>query len=662
MNDYQKLDLLRDICKVRRFSQEKVAKILGVSRRSFSAWLNGNGKPSEERWRQGFINLLLHHLKLNSAPQLFHKIWNEVMIGVWEWLPLSEQETVALDLEAPADLFLNVPSRLLHLKTLVGRDELIGDLKQRVVSGQNVALTGMPGVGKTALALELSRNAEILERFKDGIVWIKMGQQPSFIGELMKLAEVLKLDTGEIKTEEKLIKGIQNKIGRGHFLFFIDDVWPTGVEHVKRLLSFSGPNCCNILTTRDQTIARSFTVPSQIITIPELEYEAPDSPAIHLLRLLAPKIWTADQSGVKHLIRKVGGLPLALVLLGGYLGHPERNLRAEDSKQALVEIDDAMTRLNLVIQRLGSLEDKEVTLQEIIALSIDALPKYMVTYFYAIGAFASKPARFDWSACQAVTGADDYTIRTLILRNLLEIDAQEELAIHQVLSDFTRTKVNINDVERHRSYYLSQVNKNRRDWRYIEKLYEQLRWAWRFMPEGTEMINFIKALSVYQSYRGFYDEALEWTNQSILVGQKEQWGQELAWLLSHRGHLFLEHARLEESIKDFEESAKIYTNLKELENVIQAFVDIGVAYKNMGDFVKAKFYLGSATKAGDNSTSPLVSNSILLFTADINRREGQWQAADEIYKICLSYARSLKDKFQEAQILNNLGLLSRNQG
>jgi hypothetical protein len=64
---------------------------------------------------------------------------------------------------------------------LIGRNELLSDLVHRLRQDfidPSFALVGLPGVGKTALALELVHLPEIQEYFQDGILWASLGRQP----------------------------------------------------------------------------------------------------------------------------------------------------------------------------------------------------------------------------------------------------------------------------------------------------------------------------------------------------------------------------------------------------------------------------------------------------------------------------------------------------
>jgi MoxR-like ATPase len=63
-------------------------------------------------------------------------------------------------------------------RPLVGRDKLLTKVKQRLLEDDNVALHGgLPGCGKTEMAAQLVKDAQLKEHFKDGILWIGLGDK-----------------------------------------------------------------------------------------------------------------------------------------------------------------------------------------------------------------------------------------------------------------------------------------------------------------------------------------------------------------------------------------------------------------------------------------------------------------------------------------------------
>ena len=194
-----------------------------------------------------------------------------------------------------------------------------------------------------------------------------------------------------------------------------------------------GPNGVHLLTTRNQEIARDFAGQQGTQDVPVLD----DPDAFDMLKSLAPEACDGDPEAAPKLVEAVGGLPLALELLGRYLAAPERSYFADLSAEAFAEMADPNRRLELAQRRLGAITSEDRTLSETISLSLEDLQAGAVSGFYALGAFASKPETFDPDAAVAVADVDSRTLALLISRSLLEKDG-ERLTLHQTLADFAR--------------------------------------------------------------------------------------------------------------------------------------------------------------------------------------------------------------------------------
>ncbi len=212
--------------------------------------------------------------------------------------------------------------------------------------------------------------------------------------------------------------------------------------------------------------------------------------AQELLQTLAPKAWEADPKAAEALLAAVGYLPLAIELLGGYLNAGAAGRFAAHSGSALADLTDPARRLHLATRRLGSHESAAVTLHDTIALSLEGLREeapLAVDAFYSLGAFAPKPATFDLAAALAVLGesGDAETLALLADRNLLEIDEDETLALHQTLADVARDGDSRGSARCPREHYLAQVNEDRQNWQAIEAIYPQISRAWQWQNEAN---------------------------------------------------------------------------------------------------------------------------------------------------------------------------------
>lgn len=120
------------------------------------------------------------------------------------------------------------------------------------------ALYGLPGVGKTTLAIELVNDREIRDHFQDGILWVEPGPRPDIATLLHKWGMLLGSAAPEImeRTSARHWASILHTvIGTRRMLLVIDDAW-----RCEDALAFKvgGPNCGYLLTTRIPSVALDF--------------------------------------------------------------------------------------------------------------------------------------------------------------------------------------------------------------------------------------------------------------------------------------------------------------------------------------------------------------------------------------------------------------------
>jgi predicted ATPase len=75
---------------------------------------------------------------------------------------------------------------------VVGRQTDLATLRQHLREGQSLTLTGLPGVGKTALALTLAHEYEIQQLF-EGVLWARLGPTPDLVSHCARWGKLLGL-------------------------------------------------------------------------------------------------------------------------------------------------------------------------------------------------------------------------------------------------------------------------------------------------------------------------------------------------------------------------------------------------------------------------------------------------------------------------------------
>src|SRR5690606_10644331 len=126
---------------------------------------------------------------------------------------------------------------------------------------------GLPGVGKTTLAVALAYHKKVLSHFKDGVLWASLGPTGDPLRLLGEWAEGLGEDVSDLVTVVERHKAVTRLLGQQQLLLVIDDAWDA--EAAKSLYC-GGPNCVYLLTTRDKAIARSFAGAAHVVCVPEM--------------------------------------------------------------------------------------------------------------------------------------------------------------------------------------------------------------------------------------------------------------------------------------------------------------------------------------------------------------------------------------------------------
>ncbi|MCE7983868.1 MAG: hypothetical protein DYG89_22060 [Caldilinea sp. CFX5] len=545
-------------------------------------------------------------------------------------------------------LYVGVPSLPPHF---LGRDELVEALVNRLCAGQTMALSaaGLPGVGKTTLAVALARHPRVLAHFRDGILWAGLGRLADVASIQATWGDALGVDLRDLIDPYARTQRLTNAIGNRRLLLVLDDLWQW---EAAAQLRCSAPQVATLLTTRDGALARRFAGPHQSIDVPVL---APQ-PAYDLLVALAPEASATDPAAAQRLAALVDGLPLALELLGGYLSASSQRRTQARRHLALTTLTDPAARLALASQRLGDPQHKEVTLQETIALSLADLPAAAVAAFYALGAFAPKPARFDLPAARAVTGADEETLFTLADRNLVEMGADETLGLHQTLSALARTQLPAEVTSRHRAYYLALVEEDEEDWQRIEAIYEQVSFAWsQLSATDASAIQFVDSLMTFQTRRGLFQDRLQWLALALTAARQEQDQKAEARMLHEYGYVYSSLGDKRQALAYYEQALPLRRQVGDKAGEATTLNNIGSVYDDLGEKEKALAYYEQALplwrQVGDKAGEATTLNNI----GGVYAALGEKGQALAYYEQALPLRRQVGDKAGEATTLNNIG-------
>jgi len=277
-------------------SGQALADAMGRSRNTISNWMNGNTRPSSTE----FIHLIHTIRKIAGCSDEEERFLREAYVGFRIVPPLHN---------APFD----------RNDYFTGREELLEQLHDQLAPQSHLkriaAITGLPGIGKTHVALEYAHR---YMREHSPIFWVTADSRETVITDFCKLAQDLQLPEKDAREQERVVAAVQRWL-REHpnWLLVLDNV-----EDLSMVGKFIPSGCPGalLLTTRLQPtkpIAQDFV----------LKTMTDDESAWFLLRrtdrlsLDAPLTGASpdDDREARAIAEALGGLPLALDQAGAYI-------------------------------------------------------------------------------------------------------------------------------------------------------------------------------------------------------------------------------------------------------------------------------------------------------------------------------------------------------
>jgi transcriptional regulator with XRE-family HTH domain len=409
-------------------SQLALADLLGVTKQTVSRWERGVMVP-----RQYFIIKLCKIFGCEKQDLGFRNTKDVPDLGPQGLTSPDSVHSIPSLYDSAIPLPPAVP--------LVGREQGLARIREELCHTSKrvtvTALHGPPGVGKTSLAIALVHEEPIRASFGDGILWAGLGPTPNMSGLLDRWGALLGLGETFLSSDiQEKCKQIRTAIGMRSLLLVLDDVWQLSHAHV--LLSVGGPNCRFLITTRLRAIAVNLD------TCPKGISELNEEQSIDLLRQLSPEIVEDEPEKVHHLVHTVGGLPLALKLLGNYLRKESYHVPARRRSAAFEHLEDVRGRFMInepLVQpeaHPSLLSHESLSLDSVCASTFRLLRPSTQETLYALSVFPPKPESFSESAALIVTACSISELDELVDAGLLEVQGADHYRLHPIIADYAR--------------------------------------------------------------------------------------------------------------------------------------------------------------------------------------------------------------------------------
>lgn len=561
-------------------------------------------------------------------------------------------------------LWVDVPFPPRH--PVVGRDAVLAELRTRLCRTDGIAavsaLGGLPGVGKTTVAIRFAWDDETRQHFRGGVLWAGLGPKSGADNALVRWGDALRVDLSKEpdagSRAKRLSLALLERTQGEPVLLVFDDAWTW--EQIEPFTKIAFPGCAHLLTTRDAGLARRFA--DQETRVETLS----DDEAEDFVARRCPRAREADSEGLRSLVRAVGGLPLGLTLVAEEL----RRNEGQDLwvRKAIERLQAAEARLALQApEGRPGLEAVPLSLQACVELSVEALGPEGEAAFTALGAFAPKPADFGRDAVLAVWEVEekqgDARLQVLIQRRLLDVAGEGRLALHQVLANVAAARLGEERraMERHAEFYRALMEADPEDWQRIERELEQIRWAWSWLTRtgdtATRALAYVYAIRIFHERRGFPDERRAWLERGLEAARFLKQTRDEAAMFDGIGLL---HSDLDANAPALECYAKARSNFYAAGDRAgegKACCHIGLAHRALGHKEIALEYCEQALSICNEVGDAAGQAEALFAIGWVHYDIGDMTRAVEQCERALSIFQKIGDRKGEARALSGIGAI-----
>ncbi len=553
---------------------------------------------------------------------------------------------------------------------LVEHDKLLQNLKQRLCSSQHpvcIALHGLPGVGKTTLSAALVHNREIQTRFQGGVLWARVGPAPGILSLLSRWGTLLGISAAQMEsltTYEAWTEAIRNAIHTRHILLIIDDAWS-----IEDALAFKvgGPNCSYLVTTRFQSIALQFASRESIL-LPELNL----CDGLTLLSHFVPDLVSSELFAAQELVQSVGGLPLALTLMGKYLQRQTYNGQPRRVKAALERLYNAEERLLLAepqtsLERSLSLPaDTPLSLQAVIEASERQLDLQARKALYALSIFPAKPNSFSEDIALTVCSMAVETLDILTDTGLLESSGPGRYTLHQTIVDYARAKQQDKSIEKRLVAHIANyIQQHKRNYALLELESTNIFVALELADKTgmfAELVQISCAFAPFLSIRGLYVQAEEQLTRAYKAAMALGDHKGTLQTLYHLGDLIRKHGNYVQAETFLKEGLTLAQQLGYTEQVSRFLGGLAVVIELQGNYTQAEvYYLQGLALARQLQAHEQVSH-LLADLGVLAGQQGNYTQAETYLKEALALDSQIGLRERTSAILTALGWVTSEQG
>jgi tetratricopeptide (TPR) repeat protein len=555
----------------------------------------------------------------------------------------------------------------------VGRDTLAWEIARALrLRPSRVAVIGMGGVGKTALALKVADSCR--ESFPGGILWGEIAADSGGVPEILRswIRSLGQNASGLQITEQFALFAdllTSRATASGRVLLMFDDANERVTKEMVELLSYLPADVSALITTRETTVAAALAAtqfriePLERLSCRQLLESISGSPLVR-----------TDEDAGNRLLSLLGDLPLAVELVARQIAVRERKpgFSIAGLCRQLEDFDSDI---------LSFPGHRGIAIS--FALSYDNLDENEKRVFRSFGVFAHAP--LDTTSVAAVADATDESTERLLDR-LVTVSMLNwgnglgDYRIHPLLHKYAEFLFNRSNATERRSvrlrfyhHFTSSARASSKDTR------NNLEAIDRILPHLIKAIGYASADGdhpvVSETVLGLCVEMSFFTSRNLdresipllemAISATERLGDrngESAFL-GHLGTAYSRLGMLGEAIAHYERAIAIAKKMGNDYDLASHLQNLGgTLLSESQDLPRAERLLHDALDAAKRARNPDVVIGCLSSLGSLHRRVGNLSEAARLYSGAIEASKVAENRLAEGNNLSNLGLIMIDRG
>jgi WD40 repeat protein len=291
-------------------------------------------------------------------------------------------------------------------------------------NARTMGLHGQGGIGKTVLATAVARDAEVRNRFPDGVFWVTVGEQVDLVTAQLELLSRLGIGRPDLRTPSQGLEHLRRAMADRRCLLVVDDVWSTASAAAFRA---AGPQGRVLYTTRNAAVLQGVGADVQRVEV------LPTGAARQLLARLSGVSVDELPPQVEAVLAATGRVALALGLVGAAVGRGGADF--DQALKALVRGGETFV------------DHPYANTFKAMQLATAALPEPLARAYRSLAVYPqdtpvpmSAVARYWAHSSDATARHTEATLEELAARELLSVD-DDSILLHDLQRDFLLLQV-----------------------------------------------------------------------------------------------------------------------------------------------------------------------------------------------------------------------------